>query len=78
MVPMRIIVLCWGCVGVGNLYLVCRMATAMVVNSYKQMGLDPKAVGEATYRLAVDPKPPLRSIVATDDQFFSLLPLWCR
>ncbi|KAL3154538.1 hypothetical protein ABBQ32_013996 [Trebouxia sp. C0010 RCD-2024] len=49
-----------------------------VVNSYKQMGLDPKAVGEAAYRLAVDPNPPLRSIVATDDQFSSLLPLWCR
>lgn len=42
------------------------------------MGLDPKAVGEAAYRLAVDPNPPLRNIVATDDQFSSLLPLWCR
>lgn len=49
-----------------------------VINGYKQMGLDPKAVGEAAYRLAVNPNPPLRNIIMTDDQFSSLLPLWCR
>lgn len=42
------------------------------------MGLDPKAVGEAAYRLAINPTPPLRNIIMTDDQFSSLLPLWCR
>ena len=49
-----------------------------VITSYKQMGLEPKAVGEVAYRLAIDPTPPLRNIVATDDQMASLLPLWCR
>lgn len=49
-----------------------------MINAYKQMGLDPKAVGEAAYRLAINPGPPLRNIIMTDDQFSSLLPLWCR
>jgi len=42
------------------------------------MGLDPKAVGEAVYRLAIDPTPPLRNIVAADANLAQILPLWCR
>jgi len=49
-----------------------------VIDGYTQMGLDPKAVGEAAYRLAISPNPTLRNIVATDDWYAQLLPLWCR
>ncbi len=49
-----------------------------VINGYTQMGLDPKAVGEAAYRLAINPTPPLRNIVATDANLAQILPLWCR
>ena len=42
------------------------------------MGLDPKAVGEAAYRLAINPTPSLRNLVMTDSQYSQLLPLMCR
>lgn len=48
------------------------------IGSYASMGLDPKAVGEAAYRLAINPTPSLRNLVMIDSQYSQLLPLMCR
>lgn len=47
------------------------------IQSYTE-ALDPKAVGEAAYRLAVSPTPALRNLIATDSQYSQILPMLCR
>ena len=39
------------------------------IESYTQQGLDPHDVGEAAYRLLINPKPPLRNLIMSDSQF---------
>ncbi len=42
------------------------------------MGLDPRAVAESVYRVLINPKPPLRNMVMSDDKWPELAPLFCR
>lgn len=48
------------------------------INAYRKQGLDTRDVGEAVYRLLINPKPPLRNLIMTDSQWEQLIPLFCR
>ncbi|CAK0785918.1 hypothetical protein CVIRNUC_009131 [Coccomyxa viridis] len=48
------------------------------IESYTQQGLDPHDVGEAAYRLLINPTPPLRNLIMADNQFGQIIPLMCR
>lgn len=48
------------------------------VESYTKQGLNPHDVGEAAYRLLINPTPPLRNLIMEDDQFEQIIPMMCR
>ncbi len=48
------------------------------IQSYTTLGLDPHAVGEAAYRLLINPKPPLRNLIMADSQWKQIIPMMCR
>ena len=48
------------------------------IESYTQQGLNPHDVGEAAYRLLINPTPPLRNLIMADNQFGQIIPLMCR
>ncbi|KAK9919097.1 hypothetical protein WJX75_009391 [Coccomyxa subellipsoidea] len=49
-----------------------------VIKGYTTQGLNPKDVGEGVYRLLINPNPPLRNLIMTDEQWSALIPLFCR
>ena len=48
-------------------------------NSYTgSMVLQPEQIGEAVYQIAIDPQPSLRYLAMNDQQYATLIPVWCR
>ena len=48
------------------------------IESYTKQGLDTRDVGEAAYRLLINPAPPLRNLIMSDSQFGQIIPMMCR
>ncbi len=48
------------------------------IQSYTKEGLDTHDVGEAAYRLLINPAPPLRNLIMSDSQFGQIIPMMCR
>lgn len=42
------------------------------------MVLQPEQIGEAVYQIAIDPQPSLRYLAMNDQQYATLIPVWCR
>ncbi|GAQ89322.1 hypothetical protein KFL_005110040 [Klebsormidium nitens] len=49
-----------------------------VIEYYKSQGLNPRDVGEAVYRIAIDPAPRPQYLIMRDDQWPTIIPLLCR
>ncbi|CAL8471634.1 g11176 [Coccomyxa elongata] len=49
-----------------------------VIQGYTTQGLNPRDVAEGAYRLMINPNPPLRNLIMSDEQWASLIPLFCR
>ncbi|GAQ90868.1 hypothetical protein KFL_006950030 [Klebsormidium nitens] len=49
-----------------------------VIEYFKSQGLNPRDVGEAVYRIAIDPAPRPQYLIMRDDQWPTIIPLLCR
>ena len=51
-----------------------------IISHYTQApdALDPRAIGEAVFRLVINPTPPLRNLVLPDTRWAAFVPLFCR
>jgi hypothetical protein len=49
-----------------------------VITNFKTQGMDSHDVGEAVYRISVDPAPRLQYLIMRDDQWPQTVPILCR
>ncbi|CAL8465628.1 g5164 [Coccomyxa elongata] len=49
-----------------------------VIKGYTAQTLSPRDVAEGAYRLMINPNPPLRNLIMSDEQWATHIPLFCR